>query len=157
MNFDVLKSREQAVRRQGTGLSGSDLLGCWTLQTVWSKGNQKANAFSGWMLRNLNARLEIREGSQVRGRNLHLCNAINLGPIELKFEGPGSLQGKRPLLVFHFESLSVSIAGVGLITKELPTPPPQRAPFFALIERNTDGWLAARGRGGGLALWRLKD
>jgi hypothetical protein len=31
-------------------------------------------------------------------------------------------------------------------------------PFFALIaaERTGEGWLAARGRGGGLALWRLE-
>jgi hypothetical protein len=29
-------------------------------------------------------------------------------------------------------------------------------PFFALIARNSNGWLAARGRGGGLALWILK-
>jgi hypothetical protein len=27
-------------------------------------------------------------------------------------------------------------------------------PFFALIARDSNGWLAARGRGGGLALWQ---
>ncbi|MBT67522.1 MAG: hypothetical protein CMN98_10360 [Synechococcus sp. NP17] len=157
MNFDILNARESAVRLEGTGLKGSDLMGCWQLQTVWSKGSQTANPFNSWMLRSLDARLEIEEGSGEDGHDLHLCNAVNLGPIELKFQGPGSLKGKRPLLVFHFDSVMLRIAGVVMLNKKLAVPPANRAPFFALIERNPDGWLAARGRGGGLALWTLKD
>jgi hypothetical protein len=42
-----------------------------------------------------------------------------------------------------------------LFQKAIPSPAPQRLPFFALIARDPSGWLAARGRGGGLALWRL--
>jgi len=34
---------------------------------------------------------------------------------------------------------------------------PKRMPFFALIARDPSGWLAARGRGGGLALWDLVE
>ena len=37
-------------------------------------------------------------------------------------------------------------------------PEPRRRPFFALIARSgaaDNGWLLARGRGGGLALWVL--
>jgi hypothetical protein len=49
------------------------------------------------------------------------------------------------------------MGGIALLNKALPTPNQKRTPFFALIERNPDGWMAARGRGGGLALWRLKD
>ena len=71
--------------------------------------------------------------------------------------GPGLLKGKRPLLIFHFDSLALRIGGIVLLKKVLPTPDQKRMPFFALIERNPDGWMAARGRGGGLALWVLKD
>ena len=42
-----------------------------------------------------------------------------------------------------------------LLQRPLPVPVPRRMPFFALIHRDPAGWLAARGRGGGLALWRL--
>ena len=157
MNFAILNAREKAVRLTGTGLKSSDLLGCWLLQTVWSKGDKKANPFSSWMLRSLDARLEIKADLEDNCSDLRLSNAVNLGPVELKFQGPGLLKGKRPLLSFHFDSLTLRLGGMVLLKKALPSPEPKRTPFFALIERNADGWLAARGRGGGLALWRLKD
>ena len=157
MNFTILNTSEKAVRLTGTGLKSSDLLGCWHLQTVWSKGDEKANPFSSWMLRSLNARLEIEAELEDKSRDLRLTNAVNLGPLELKFQGPGLLTGKRPLLSFHFDSLTLRMGGIALLKKELPTPSQKRTPFFALIERNSDGWMAARGRGGGLALWKLKD
>ena len=157
MNFAILNAREKAVRLIGTGLKSSDLLGCWLLQTVWSKGDKKANPFSSWMLRSLDARLEIKADLEDNCSDLRLSNAVNLGPVELKFQGPGLLKGKRPLLTFHFDSLTLRIGGIVLLKKALPTPDQKRTPFFALIERNPDGWMAARGRGGGLALWRLKD
>lgn len=157
MNFAILNAREKAVRLTGTCLKSSDLLGCWLLQTVWSKGDKKANPFSSWMLRSLDARLEIKADLEDNCSDLRLSNAVNLGPVELKFQGPGLLKGKRPLLTFHFDSLTLRIGGIVLLKKALPTPDQKRTPFFALIERNPDGWMAARGRGGGLALWTLKD
>ncbi len=157
MKFAILNAREKAVRLTGTGLKSSDLLGCWYLQTVWSKGDQKANPFSSWMLRSLDARLMINAELGDNCRELRLSNAVNLGPVELKFQGPGLLKGKRPLLIFHFDSLTLRIGGIVLLKKALPAPEKKRTPFFALIERNPDGWMAARGRGGGLALWTLKD
>ena len=157
MNFAILNAKEKAVRLTGTGLSSSDLLGSWYLQTVWSKGDQDANPFSSWILRSLDARLEIEADLEDKSSDLLLSNAINLGPIELKFQGPGLLKGKRPLLTFHFDSLTLRVGGIVLLKKTLPTPNQKRTPFFALIDRNPDGWMAARGRGGGLALWTLKD
>ena len=157
MNFAILSAKERAVRLKGTGLEGADLLGCWHLQTVWAKGAQTSNRFSSWMLRSLGARLEIETGLKNNGKELRLSNAVNVGPIELKFQGPGSLIGKRPLLSFHFNSLTLRMGALVLLKKTLPTPDQRRTPFFALIERNPEGWMAARGRGGGLALWTLKD
>jgi hypothetical protein len=156
MNFAILNAREKDVRLTGTGLRSSDLLGCWHLQTVWSKGDQKANPFSSWMLKSLDARLEIEENLEDKSSHLLLSNAVNLGPIELKFQGPGLLKGKRPLLTFHFDSLTLRVGGIVLVKKALTAPDRKDTPFFALIERHPDGWMAARGRGGGLALWTLK-
>jgi hypothetical protein len=146
-----LLALEQQVRSTGTGLVCTDLIGCWQLELVWPKGSQRASVFSGWLLRGLSARLEIQGGSE----RLLLSNAVNLGPIELRFRGPGCLQGKRPLLQFSFDQLQINVAGRCVLQRALPTPPAARMPFFALIHRESTGWLAARGRGGGLALWRL--
>ena len=150
---DRLFVLEQKARQSGTGLLAADLQGCWRLEMVWPKGSRRAAAFSGWMLRGLAARLEI--GSDAEG--LLLSNAVNLGTIALRFRGRGWLQGSRPLLQFSFDQVQLSIAGFTLLRRSLPQPPPKRLPFFALIHRDPSGWLAARGRGGGLALWCLAD
>jgi hypothetical protein len=144
---------EQQARRSGSGVEADALQGCWQLELVWPKGQQRASAFSGWLLRGLSARLEI--GTDPEG--LLLSNAVNLGALELRFRGRGRLEGKRPLLLFSFEQLQLSLGGWRIVERTLPAPAPQRMPFFALIHRDPSGWLAARGRGGGLALWRLAD
>jgi len=75
--------------------------------------------------------------------------------LELRFRGAGQLLGRRPLLQFSFQQLQVSLGGRLLIQRDLPEPAARRLPFFALIARDPSGWLAARGRGGGLAVWTL--
>lgn len=147
-----LLALERQVRMAGSGIAATDLEGCWQLQMVWPKGSRRAASFSGWLLRGLAARLEIR--SEAEGLLL-LSNAVNLGALELRFRGRARLQGRRPLLLFSFAELELSLAGMVVLRRALPEPPERKLPFFALIERSPDGWLAARGRGGGLALWCL--
>ena len=149
-----LLSREQRARQQGSGISVPDVVGCWQLQTLWPKGQSNANALSGWLLRSLGACLDI---SLDDDKGLRLRNAVNLGPVALQFSGPGTLQGRRPLLNFHFEQVRLTLGAITLLQRSLPAPAAKRRPFFALIHRDSSGWLAARGRGGGLALWTLKD
>lgn len=148
-----LLALEQKARLCGTALRGADLQGCWRLELMWPKGSSRVAAFSGWLLRGLSARLEIGADSE----GLLLSNAVNLGAIELRFRGRGGLQGRRPLLQFSFDQLQLSLGGFTLLQRSLPQPPSKRLPFFALIHRDPSGWLAARGRGGGLAVWRLAD
>jgi len=143
---------ERRGRRGGTGLAAADLHGDWRLDQVWPKGSERPSSFSAALLRGLGACLEIRPA----GETLQLCNAVRLGPLQLSFRGPGRLLGSRPLLQFQFETLELTLAGQPLLRRSLPAPAPRRLPFFALIARSPQGWLAARGRGGGLALWRLE-
>jgi hypothetical protein len=146
-----LLERERLVRHGGTGLQATDLEGSWLLDQVWPKGSDRPSSFSAALLRGLAARLEIgRDGDA-----LAMGNAVRLGALELRFRGPGRLVGARPLLEFRFDSLELSLAGRTLLRRSLPAPASRRMPFFALIARGPEGWLAARGRGGGLALWRL--
>jgi len=147
-----LLALERLARRQGTALEVKALIGCWQLQQIWPRGAATPAAFSGTLLRSVGARLEISAGE---ADGLILCNAVSLGPLALCFHGPGWLTGGRPLLQFRFERLELRLAGRTLLQRPIPSPAPQRLPFFALIARDPSGWLAARGRGGGLALWRL--
>ena len=154
MTGNDLLTRERQVRQEGSGINADDVIGCWQLQTIWPKGRSKANAFNGWLLRSLGACLDI---SLEADRGLRLRNAVSLGPVALQFSGPGTLQGRRPLLSFHFEQVRLTLGAITLLQRSLPTPAANRQPFFALIHRDSSGWLAARGRGGGLALWTLRD
>lgn len=149
---EELRELERRVRRGGTSLMASDLQGTWCLEQVWPKGSERPSSFSAALLRGLRATLQLR----LEGGALILRNSVRLGPLELCFLGPGQLVGSRPLLQFHFETLELTLAGRRLLRRALPAPPPRRLPFFALIARAPEGWLAARGRGGGLALWRLE-
>ncbi len=63
--------------------------------------------------------------------------------------GDAPAPGTAPLLRWRSDQV--------LLQRSLPSPEPQRLPFFALIELNEQqGTLTARGRGGGLAQWSRK-
>ena len=145
-----LLALERQVRERGTALEAAALQGSWRLQQVWSKGASASSPLSNWALQGLRARLELE---LLHGPKLRVSNAVNLGPLELRFIGEGHLKGRRPLLMFSFQTMTIKAWGRCVMQRTLPAPAPKRLPFFALIGRSPDGWLAARGRGGGLALW----
>ena len=149
---DQLLALEAQARRQGSGLGVEPLIGRWRLEQVWPKGSRQSSALSATLLRGLQARLELAGGE---GEALQISNAVNLGTLELRFSGEARLVGARPLLQFHFDQLQLRLAGRVLLQRSLPAPPAKRQPFFGLIARDSSGWLAARGRGGGLAVWRI--
>ena len=155
---EALLDLERQARRQGTHLTPSDLDGLWWLERVWPRGQRRASALSGVLLRGLGASLRIEAvagGDPDSAAGLHLTNAVRLGPLQLRFQGPGRLEGTRPLLLFQFDRLEILAADRVLLMRSLPEPIPRRQPFFALIASGERGcWLAARGRSGGLAVWR---
>ena len=157
---ETLLALERQARLGGTGLKASDLEGLWLLQRVWTRGRPDPSALSGGLLRGLRASLRIEAvaspSPSPSAAPLRLTNSVQLGPLELRFQGPGWLRGRRPLLGFQFERLEIRAGERVLLHKDLPAPQPRRQPFFALIATGPDrGWLAARGRGGGLAVWCL--
>jgi len=156
---EALLALERRVRRGGSGLREADLEGLWLLQRVWSRGQSQPSALAGGLLRGLAASLRIERlagGGTAAAEGLRLTNSVRLGALELRFEGPGRLQGRRPLLAFQFDQLQLRAGNRVLLQRRLPPPEPRRQPFFALIAAGAErGWLAARGRSGGLAVWRL--
>ena len=163
-NGTDLLAAERLSRQQGSGLTPETLEANWRLDQLWGKQRTAPPmAPAAALLRSLKATLSIRPGPMPTSLRIH--NSVQLGTLQLHFEGPGHLTGKRPLLVFWFERLDVRLGSWILIQRALPKPAASKLPFFALIDSGTmasspadsEGkgrWLAARGRGGGLALWR---
>jgi hypothetical protein len=153
-----LLALEKTSGRLGTGLGRDDLIGTWRLECLWGKGQTRPSQAAGAALRALAARLSLCPATE---GGVGLSNSIALGPLTLSFHGSADLQGRRPLLVFQFETLRLSLAGRTLWTRSLSKPTRGREPFFALIASQRTSadqrWLAARGRGGGVALWVRED
>ena len=151
---EQLRFLEKQSRKIGSKIPNAAVPGIWKLEHVWGKNNQEPTSSNGAILRSLKATLQIKESEE---HNLELINSVELLGIRLSFCGPGRLVQRRPLLFFHFHHLHLDVAGRRLLSIPLPVPSSAREPFFALIAKDqTDTgvvWMAARGRGGGLALW----
>ncbi|MEM1280877.1 MAG: hypothetical protein AAGG53_12860 [Cyanobacteria bacterium P01_H01_bin.152] len=93
---------------------------------------------------------------------LKVTNELNIGPLKIRFTGPARYPGKKNLLAFDFTHLQVSCFGLtvyqGKVQNKKRADKPFEAiaiaqlPFFAFFAA-TDDYIAARGRGGGLAIW----
>lgn len=169
-----LRALEREARRRGTGLADSargsgvaeavhPLTGTWTLEQLWSAKGDKPIPLSAAILRSLGACLQV--GDRAADDSFPLRNGITVGNLALDFHGRAVLIGRRPLLVFGFDRLTLSFGERRLWQRSLDSMPgpadlqgSRRQPFFALIACDRDeGWMAARGRGGGLALWGLQS
>jgi hypothetical protein len=163
----MLLALELTARRAGSGIAADQLPGRWRLEAVWPRAGRRPQPLASALLRGLDACLEIGPAPATAAPwppslgppGLAVANRVSLGALELRFDGHGWLQGRRPLLLFRFERLQLRLAGFSLLRLALPLALPPRLPFFALIalgEEPAGPWLAARGRGGGLALWRRR-
>jgi hypothetical protein len=152
--------RERLSRRQGSQLTTAALVGRWRLHQLWSRTQAQPNPTAAALLRSLKASLSIGAGAAADDDALTVRNSVQLGALQLCFSGHGQLRGARPLLEFWFTEFELRLGRQTLWRQAITRlPEPRRRPFFALIARtgNADsGWLLARGRGGGLALWVLE-
>ncbi|MBO8229516.1 hypothetical protein CU313_01765 [Prochlorococcus marinus str. MU1404] len=149
-----IKLLEKNSQKNGSGIVYKDLLGIWKFKYVWGKDSDGIKNIPSSILQVLSARLELKEKSKEDEPNFEIKNSINLGLLNIIFIGSAELKGLRPLLIFYFEELKVSISNFPIFKKELKKPEDKKMPFFSLVGISTnDKWLCARGRGGGLAIW----
>ncbi len=152
---EELLQLERSSRRLGSGIDASSLCASWWLDQLWGRRQARSLQRPAALMRALAACLAI----SIESDRLVLRNSVSLGAISICFCGHGQLEGTRPLLKFSFDRLQLRWGGRLLMERSLPQPAAKKMPFFALISLDRqaeDGWLAARGRGGGIALWRLK-
>lgn len=93
---------------------------------------------------------------------LEITNQIKFGSLLFKLTGPARYLGKKNLLAFDFNHVQLSLFGRAIYSGEFRggfaaaedfySQPIAKLPFFAFF-LVTENFIAARGRGGGLALW----
>ena len=156
-NLNKLLELENIARREGSGIEFDSLLGLWKFQSVWKKETDLEDSLSSSLLRTFAASLEIRKDPNKNPQEFAITNSIHFGALSIKFVGWGELKGPQPLLPFFFESIQLTLGKNLLFKRSLEMADLNKRPFFALIGKEENNrWLAARGRGGGLAVW-LKE
>ncbi|MEH2306433.1 hypothetical protein [Nostoc sp.] len=164
---NALLQAEKSAKQERLTYPFESLLGKW--QLCFATGTKKAREHGGIVLGkglyvpkfikihvSFNATLEQDSD---RGE---ICNQVELGQLLLKLTGPVQYTGKKNLLAFDFNQMLISLFGrvvynrpirSGKVqTEDFYNQPIAQLPFFAFF-LVTDDFIAARGRGGGLAFW----
>ena len=155
-SLEKLLELEKKARLEGSGIEYDALLGLWKFHSVWKQGSDQEDSISSTLLQVLSASLELKKETQDLQEELFtIANSIQLGLLSLRFSGIANLERKQPLLPFSFNCIEIKLASLIILKRSLPTSEPKKRPFFALIAIDSNGkWLSARGKGGGLALWK---
>ncbi len=166
---EALLSAEKAAKQTHLAYALTDLSGTWRLcftapRNAHFKGGVALG--KGWYVPQfVPAYISfIPSSSAPSSANAtgEIGNQLSLGTFQIKFTGPCRYPGKKNLLVFDFTQLQIRLFGQTLFKSNVrggksqdynfDAQPTSKLPFFAFFLVTKD-LVAARGRGGGLAIW----
>lgn len=160
-----LLDQERQTKRSPQPLSAGSLLGTWRLRfTAPKKPAYKSGkpVGSGFYIPALaKATLSFFEDAE-QPQKLGIQNQLQVGLLKLRFTGPAKVLAPKNLLAFDFTHLELGFGNLNLLrlpirggssrVEDFATTPVGKLPFFAFFAAQPS-YIAARGRGGGLALW----
>ncbi|MBW4482117.1 MAG: hypothetical protein KME14_06210 [Tildeniella torsiva UHER 1998/13D] len=162
----ALLEAERQTKAERRQFAPEALLGTWQLRfTAPKKPAYKAGKpeGSGFYMPGI-AIASLRFSRDDDGQ-LNIQNQLQVGPTKLRFTGPAKFLPKKNLLAFDFVRLQVVAGGLTLINLPLRSKAAKagnfvstsvaKLPFFSFFVAE-EGYVAARGRSGGLALWVKK-
>ncbi|MBF2027737.1 MAG: hypothetical protein IGS48_13390 [Oscillatoriales cyanobacterium C42_A2020_001] len=162
---EALLQAEKAAKQQHLTYPLDALAGKWRLYfTTTGRATRKAGVVQGrgWYVpRFAPAYISFLPNAAESDKGT-ISNQIQLGALQFKLNGPFKYPGKKNLLGFDFTQAELSLFGKTLYTSGFQSGKTKRAnfdeltvaklPFFAFFLITND-FIAARGRGGGLAIW----
>jgi hypothetical protein len=166
---DALLEAEKAAKHEKISYPFTSLLGQWRL--CFATGTRKVRQRGGIILgkgyfwpKFLTAYIafsaETENLAQIPTPG-EITNQLQLGAFLLKLSGPAKYLGKKNILAFDFTQMQISLFGRVIYSGSFRTKAQTenflnqsvaKLPFFAFF-LITEDFIAARGRGGGLALW----
>lgn len=167
---EVVKSLlklEKHFKKEKTSSSLSDLIGCWNLSFITGtrKTRKKAGIVLGsgrYIPRLLKIQIAYKNTPESTINTGRVCNSVELGFLRLSLNGPIKFISPTRILAFDFTYLTIAIFGFKIYDGYIKKGLEKEAEFYQtkikdqaffryfLIEDNV---IAARGRGGGLAVW----
>lgn len=163
---NALVQAEKAVKQQRLIYPLQALLGNWQLRfTAPQKAHLKGGIAVGrgfYVPTIVKAEISFRQVATSDNSldQLEIGNSLQLSSLLLQLTGPARYLGKKNLLVFDFTYMQLSLFGRAVYsgefrsgkTKNFSEQAIAKLPFFAFF-LVTENLIAARGRGGGVALW----
>jgi hypothetical protein len=163
---NALLKLEKSSKQQKYSYSLADLVGSWNLCLI--TGTKKTRKKVGIILGEGKyipklVRIQITYQSEQPTSNLgQVVNSVQIAFLQLSLTGPVKFIPQKKILAFDFTSLKVSVGGLNLYQGYFQNGSSRERLFsekelkdqaffkYFLIK---DNFIAARGRGGGLALW----
>lgn len=156
----ALQSLERQSRREKRRYAASELEGLWRLRFATGGARARSGFYlPDWLCVEIRYALQTADAGRVE-------NCVSWGPLQLHVTGPIQFRAPRNVLAFDFTQLQVRAFAKQLYRGPMRGGVDREARFPELsITRQaffTYFWvapeaIAARGRGGGLALWSRAD
>ncbi|MBD2569686.1 hypothetical protein [Anabaena lutea] len=164
---NALLQAEKTAKQQRLNYPFDSLIGKWRL--CFATGTKKVRKRGGIILgkgfylpKFAAAHISFSPSlEQASGRG-EIGNQVEFGQVSLKLTGPAQYLGKKNLLAFDFTQMQFSlfnrvvynqpIRSGKVDTEDFYNQPIAKLAFFAFF-LVTEDFIAARGRGGGLAIW----
>ena len=165
---DVLLDLEKLAKKENINYNISDLTGSWNLRFI--TGTKKSRAKAGIVLgagkyipRLIKIELNYQTDSQSNLNTGRVNNSVILGGINLSLSGPVKfISQNNNILAFDFTAITIKLFGLKVYDGYLKNGRVKEREFYKTkIKQQAffnyflikDNLIAARGRGGGLALW----
>ena len=162
----ALVAAEKTAKSAKRLYSLADLAGTWQLGFITGtrKARQQAGVALGagrFLPRFLDIRIAYSQAEDGSDRG-SVRNSVRIGPLELALTGPIEFHPKTNILAFDFTHLTVSMTDVELYAGTVRGGNERAVSFYDLPLKDRafftyfaigDRFIAARGKGGGLALW----
>ncbi|QIR39230.1 hypothetical protein HCG51_22640 [Tolypothrix sp. PCC 7910] len=164
---DALLAAEKAAKQERLTYNFESLVGKWRL--CFATGTRKVRQRGGivlgkgvYMPKFAAAYISFSQTAEADLGRGEIGNQVQVGPVLLKLTGPAKYLGKKNLLAFDFTQMQISLFNLVVYNGQIRsgkvenqdfyTQPIAKQAFFAFFLA-TEDFIAARGRGGGLAMW----
>ena len=160
----ALLEQEKASKKGKISYSFADLIGCWKLRFI--TGTKKTRKKAGIVLgsgRYIPRLIKIQivyQGDRLNtGR---VTNSVNTAGVSFSLTGPIKFILAKNILAFDFTTIKITVFGIPIYNGYLKNGREKEAEFERQSLKHqaffsyffiSDNAIAARGRGGGLALW----
>ena len=162
----LLKLEKDAKKKQ-INPGYTDLIGCWNLRfiTGTKKTRKKAGVILGagkYIPRFISIKITYEGDRQLTNNAGRVKNSVKLASIELSLTGPTKLLDRKSIMAFDFTTIKIVAFGLKLYDGYIRNGEAREASFFQQTIKEqaffnyfyvSENLIAARGRGGGLALW----